>query len=175
MTDQPTRPSAPPPDTLPSDPPPDTLPYADLPALLRDAEGLIAAALDVHVDETSRTDVAGLIPRWEDTARRWRDRYNAAAPALNRPHGAVVDVIEVLHPGEDPDEYPAITVPTEVRINGVPMLLTESGPVVHEIDMGTETGSMKRNATRVTMTLLCRRVLVDARPGSAPGSAAGVV
>ncbi len=157
-----------PPTDLPTAPPPDLPaatepPYADLPALLRAAEGLIAAALDVHVEETRRTDAAALVTRWDDTARAWRDRYNAAVPALTRPHGAVVDIIENLSNSQDPNEYPAITVPSEVSINGIPLLHTEEGPVVEEIDMRPDRyGRTGWSAAVVHLKVLCRRIRIDA-------------
>ncbi len=142
-------------------------PYADLPALLRDAEGLISAALDVNADESALVrragDIAHITGRWQDTARAWRNRYNAAVPALTRPHGAVVDIIENLSKSQDPNEHPAITVPTKIRINGMPLLHTEHGPVVEEIDMRPDThGRSGWSAAVVHLKLFCRRIRIDA-------------
>ncbi len=143
-----------------------SVPYADVPALLAEADRLL--------EWMSRGNDADAFERTVDV-ERWRQAYEAALPALTRPHGAVVTIVEELRAGHDPDEYPAVTVPNLVELNGIPLMVTQEGPVVERMETA-DTGPV-----RVTLTLLARRVLVDARPaepqtevGSGDGSAAGV-
>lgn len=125
-------------------------PYADVPALLARANQLISGPLDP----------AGQNPTWLADALQWRDDYAAALPALQHPHGAVLTIVEELRRGEDPDDGVGVLVPTRAEINGMPLLITEDGPVIEKIDL--RPGSPR--AAAVTITMFARRVTIDGRP-----------
>lgn len=62
--------------------------------------------------------------------------------------------IEIIEHG-DADSGVGIVCPSEVRINGVPVMASAQHPVIiHEIDVNN------RNAVYVTMTFIARRVRI---------------
>lgn len=72
----------------------------------------------------------------------------------DRPQAAYIEIMERT---DDPD--PAVIIPNEVRINGIPLLMPEGESVtVHEI------GLSSNDVVKVTLTLFARRVLIDAEP-----------
>lgn len=150
------------------------IPHADLPGLLAEANRLLSARTAGGLDGLGAFD-------WEVERETWRQRYEAALPALTSPCGAVVTIVEELRAGQDPNELPAVLVPTRVEINGVPLLLTEEGPVVEKIETGfdaTDPVSRAAGPVIVSMRMFARRVLIDAREqevvDGGDGSAAGV-
>jgi hypothetical protein len=104
--------------------------------------------------------------QWLEGAGKWRTAwFERMAETSGPPRGAVVEILERLRPGVDPDEPPALIVPDEVRVNGVPLLVSVDGPVVERIDCGEH---REPGVVRVTLTLFARRVLIDAVPAEVP-------
>lgn len=133
-------------------------PHADIPALLARASHLLEiAATNAETSDRSQPS------QWVDDVERWHTDYQNALPALTRPYGAVVDIYEHLRPGDDPDASPGLLIPDEVCINGIPLLLTEEGPIIEQIDMSPPADGRVR-AAKVTLTLYARRVRIDAKP-----------
>lgn len=65
--------------------------------------------------------------------------------------------IEIIERTDQPD--PLLIIPSEVRINGRPVLCPEGHDVtVHEIDLAS------RDAVMVTLTLFARRVTIGTEP-----------
>ncbi len=129
-------------------------PYADVPALLARAEELFSRTLDPQPPSADPGN-------WLVDAGRWRADYAAARPALQSPRGAVITIVEELRPGADINDAAGVLIPTRVEINGIPLLVTEEGPIIDKID----TRSDANNSATVTLTMFARRVLVDARRG----------
>lgn len=73
------------------------------------------------------------------------------------PQACVIEIVERVPAGADPDAGPGFIVPNEIRINGTPVLAPKDYPVrVHDIQIdGTE-------PVQVTLTLFARRVVVQA-------------
>lgn len=139
--------------TVPYHPEP---PYADLPDLLESAHGIIASAASAGI---------AFADEWNTAQEAWLAQYAAALPALQRPHGAVIDVIEEIAPPRDPalepldpNAAPAVTVPNRIYINGIPLLISDHGPVIERIDTSPD----NHGAVLVTMHVMARRVRIDA-------------
>lgn len=138
--------------------------------LLYDAWGVIANA---GFDEGGWSHEH---PAWTAAAERWRDRFHDAAvyDRPGRPRGALVEVIERYDPvREDPTGpgTPGVLIPNEIRLNGVPLLITEDGPVVHAVNIARRTPAedtppddRDTGECLVTMTVLARRVVFGSEP-----------
>jgi hypothetical protein len=83
----------------------------------------------------------------------------AALPstAAEPPQGCLIEIVERI-PAEHAEDYergPGILVPTEIRINGTPVLAPADRPViVHQINIG------HRAAVEVTLTLFARMISI---------------
>lgn len=70
------------------------------------------------------------------------------------PDGALIEIIE--H-GEINADYPQTIMPDEVRINGVPILVSgDDEIIIHETRIGSGAGDV----VKVTMTMFARRVVI---------------
>jgi hypothetical protein len=67
-------------------------------------------------------------------------------------------VIEIVEKAKTTDDTLAgsVIIPNEVRINGIPLLVTEDGIQVHEMDFPPG------DCAKVTLTLIARRVVIAA-------------
>jgi hypothetical protein len=126
-------------------------PYANIPDLLHRAAALLAAA-----------DPAVGVPtdQWTDDQSKWLGDYGAALPAFTHPHGAVIDIVEdhLRADDYDPNKEPAILAPNRVSINGIPLRITQEGPVVERIDLRIG----KQDAAVIAMRVFARRIRIDA-------------
>lgn len=138
--------------------------YADIPDLLERARDLIASEV---WDDFSFGEIQIGVARELAAARQeWLSAYAAALPALQQPHGAVIDIIEDVKDRADVPDYlrhnpnasPAITVPNRISINGIPLMVTADGPVIERIAMNVD----GRDAAVVTLKVFARRIRVDA-------------
>ncbi len=133
----------------------DEPPYADVPALLARAAAIIGRNTDTATDNA--TDNSEVLV----DSRHWLDDYAAALPALTAPAGAVITIVETMHRHDDPNDGLGILVPNKVTINGMPLLLTDEGPVIKNIGP-IDPRIHTRNAATITMTMFARRIVVDA-------------
>lgn len=76
----------------------------------------------------------------------------------SRPQAAVVEVIERRHGKPTGSLSDEVTVPTEVWLNGVQLLMPRDCPItIHDISVPGSGADM----VQVTMTLIAKRVVVD--------------
>jgi hypothetical protein len=76
-------------------------------------------------------------------------------PKRKMPAPATIEIVEKRPRPADDSPLAQVVVPNEVRLNGVPLMVTSDHPVtVHEIS------TTDRNAVLVTLTLVARRVFI---------------
>lgn len=72
------------------------------------------------------------------------------------PDGALIEIIER---GDSDLDFPQVVIPNEVRINGVPILMSgDDEIIIHENRIGVD----GREMVKVTMTMFARRVVIGA-------------
>lgn len=108
---------------------------------------------------------SGVLPDpqvWRDAVMDWIAEYHDLARGIGR--GAVVEIVERAPANiiAGIDDSHGIITPNQVRINGMPLMVAEGGPVVERIE------SPSGDPVLVTLTLFARRVVIDAEPTDAP-------